>query len=111
MDTNHGHTDRPGGFSDTEAKVAIIGVDIAALLKGLDDFHHRLEDGIVKIVLFKFSEELFSLLALSNVKYQTRDLQVSCSLAFAPWRYKLSCLRLCPSFQPPSPSRRLSEPS
>lgn len=60
VDTHHGDTDGPGRFADTEAEVAVVGVDVPALLKCLDDLDDGLQQGVVKVIFFKFSIELGS---------------------------------------------------
>lgn len=47
VDTHHGDTDGPSRLADAEAEVAVVGVDVAALLEGLDDFNDGLEEGLV----------------------------------------------------------------
>lgn len=38
MDTDHGHTDRPGGVPDTEAEVGVVCGLVLAFLHMVDDF-------------------------------------------------------------------------
>jgi hypothetical protein len=58
VDTHHGDSDGPGGLADAEAEVAVVGVDVAALLEGLDDFDDGLEEGVVEVAGFELAEEL-----------------------------------------------------
>lgn len=58
VDTDHGHTDGPRRFTDTETEISVIGVDIAPLLEGLDDFNDRFQEVVVELALFEFAEEL-----------------------------------------------------
>lgn len=59
VDTHHCDSNGPGCLSDTEAEIAVVGVDVAALLEGLDDFDDRLEEGVVEVAGFEFAEELY----------------------------------------------------
>lgn len=47
MDANHGDTNGPRGLSDAEAEVAIVGINVAALLEGLDDLDNGFEETIL----------------------------------------------------------------
>lgn len=58
VDAHHCDADGPGRLADAQAQVAVVRVDIATLLEGLDDLDDGLEDGVVNVVLFEFSEEL-----------------------------------------------------
>lgn len=60
VDTHHGDTNGPGCLADAEAEVAVVGVDVAALLEGLDDFDDGLEEGIVEVAGLEFAKELQS---------------------------------------------------
>lgn len=64
VDTDHGDADGPGGFTDAEAQVTVVCVDVAALLEGLDDFDDGLEEGVVEVAGFELAEELCDGLAL-----------------------------------------------
>lgn len=59
VDTHHCDSNGPGCFSDAEAEIAIVGVDVAALLEGLDDFDDGLEEGVVEVAGFELAEELY----------------------------------------------------
>ncbi|KND91498.1 hypothetical protein TOPH_03775 [Tolypocladium ophioglossoides CBS 100239] len=58
MDADHGDADGPGGLADAEAEVAVVGVDVATLLEGLDDFDDGLDEGGVEVAGFELAEEL-----------------------------------------------------
>lgn len=60
VDTHHGDTDGPGCLADAEPEIAVVGVDVAALLEGLDDFDDGLEEGVVEVAGFELAEELQS---------------------------------------------------
>lgn len=62
VDAHHGDANGPGCLSDAEAEVAIVGVDVAAFLEGLDDFDDGLEEGVVEVAGFELAEELYSIL-------------------------------------------------
>jgi hypothetical protein len=58
VDTNHGNTDGPRRLANTQTQVSIIGIDIATLLKSLDNLYDRLENIVVELTLFKLAEKL-----------------------------------------------------
>lgn len=68
VDTHHGDTNGPGCLADAEAEVAVVGVDVAALLEGLDDFDDGLEEGVIEVAGFELAEELYNDL-VSHVSY------------------------------------------
>lgn len=39
VNTNHGYADGPCRLSDAESKIAVIRIDVSALLEGLDYLH------------------------------------------------------------------------
>lgn len=43
VNTNHGDTDGPGSLADAQAQVAVVGVDVAALLQCLDNLDNGLQ--------------------------------------------------------------------
>jgi hypothetical protein len=49
VDAHHGDANGPCGLADAEAEVAVVCVDIAALLEGLYDFDYGLEKGVVEV--------------------------------------------------------------
>jgi hypothetical protein len=56
VNTNHGHTNRPGRLSDTQTKVSVVGVHVSSLLESLDDLNDRLQDVVVEFSLLKLAK-------------------------------------------------------
>lgn len=56
VDAHHGDADGPCCFADTQAQIAIVGVDISTFLCCSDDFDDRLEDAFVEISLFELAK-------------------------------------------------------
>ena len=56
VDTNHGNTNGPGGLANTQAEIAVVGVDVSAFLGSLDDLYYRLKNTFVETPFFKFAE-------------------------------------------------------
>lgn len=49
VDPHHRDADRPCRFADAEAEVAVVGVDVAALLRGVDDLDDGGEDAVGEV--------------------------------------------------------------
>lgn len=58
VNTNHGHTNRPGRLSDTQTKVPIVGIYISSLLESLDDLNDGLQEVILEFSLLKLAKQL-----------------------------------------------------
>lgn len=56
VDAHHGDTNRPRGLADAQAKVVIVGVDIAPLLEGLDDLDDGFYERVVEVAGFELSK-------------------------------------------------------
>jgi hypothetical protein len=89
VDTHHSDADGPGSLADTEAEVAVIGVDVTALLECVDNLDDGIEEGVLELARLEFPEELAiwlvrvaptSLWEESRIRY----LPVSCSPLFGP---------------------------
>lgn len=58
VDAHHGHANGPRRLADAQAEVAVVGVNVAALLQGLDDLDNGLQERVVEVASFKFSKKL-----------------------------------------------------
>ena len=56
VNTNHSDTDGPSGLADTQTQVAVVGINVAALLHSLDNFDNGFEERVVKISFFELAE-------------------------------------------------------
>lgn len=57
VDTHHGDADGPSGFPDAEAQIAVVGVDVAALLSRAHDLHDGLQDAFFQRARFEAREQ------------------------------------------------------
>jgi len=58
VDAHHGDSDGPCCLANTEAQIAVVGVDVSALLGCLDDLDDGLEDAFVEVAFLEFAEQL-----------------------------------------------------
>jgi len=56
VDTNHGDSDGPCCFTDTESQVSIVRIHVTAFLSCLDDLNNRLKDTFVDVAFLKFAK-------------------------------------------------------
>lgn len=59
VNTNHSHTNGPSSFSNGEAKITVVGIDVAAFLKGINNLDYGFQKVVGHIIIFHLSEELF----------------------------------------------------
>jgi len=98
VDAHHGHADGPRRLADAQAQVAVVGVDIAALLEGLDDLDDGLDERVVEVSGLELSEQLSGLLASCAGPCDATcfagggyvNVPASCFLSSAPWRCRPS---------------------
>lgn len=57
VDADHGHADGPGGLPDREREVLVVGLDVAAGLRGPHDLADRVEQAVVEVGALEAPEE------------------------------------------------------
>ena len=85
VDTNHGHTNRPGCLSDTQTKVSVVGVHVSSLLESLDDFNDGLQDVVVEFSLLKLAKQLQKVSLKIQAPIRQADIPASYSHESVPW--------------------------
>lgn len=58
VDTHHGDANGPGGLANRQPQVPVIGVDVAPLLRRLDNLDNGFEEIVGKVALFELAEQL-----------------------------------------------------
>lgn len=71
VDTNHSDADGPCCLADTQAEIAIVGINVSTFLCSFDDFDNGFEDAFVEISLLELAEQLLQTLVYdSRVSWQ-----------------------------------------
>lgn len=58
VDTHHGDADGPCCLADTQAEIAIVGIDISTFLCCFDDLDDGFEDAFVEISFLELAKQL-----------------------------------------------------